>query len=114
MQEVTHLAAQEKPLVTTGHYWPFEGLPVLLHNDFEQFQTSFEIGISSDLIIQSLTLKHETIKNFIIYMQPHANYTHPSLHLVKLLTLTSAADVRRNLVPMGNHLLNHKKSSTQL
>ena len=47
-------------------------------------------------------------------MQLHANYTHPSLHMLKLLTLTGAADVRHNLRPMSNHFLHHKKRSRQL
>ena len=114
MQEIAHLAAQEKPLVTTGQYWPLEGLPVLLHNDLEQFQTSFEIGVSSDLTIQCLTLQNKPIKNFITCNQLHANYTHRSLHVLKLLALTGAANVRHNLGPMGNHLLDHKKCSAQL
>ena len=47
-------------------------------------------------------------------MQLHANYTHPSLHMLKLLTLTGAADVRHNLRPMSTHFLHHKKRSRQL
>ena len=47
-------------------------------------------------------------------MQLDANFTHPSLHVLKLLTLTGAADVRHNLGPMGNHLLDHKKCSAPL
>ena len=48
------------------------------------------------------------------YMQLYANYTHPSLHVLKLLMLTGVADVRHNLRPMSNHLLDHKKCSGQL
>ena len=44
----------------------------------------------------------------------YANYTHSPLHVLKLLMLTGTADVRHNLWPMGNHLLDHQKRSTQL
>ena len=71
MQEIAHLAAQEKPLVSTGHKWLLEGLPVLLHNHFKQLRTSFKLGISSNLTIKRLALQHKPIKTLILT----CNYT---------------------------------------
>ena len=114
MQEIAQLSTQEKHLVTTGHSCPLKRVSVILDDDFKQFQTSFEIGISSDLIIKCLPLQHKPINNWLHLCKLYANYTHSPPHMLKLLTLTGAADVRHNLWPMGNHLLDHQKRSTQL
>ena len=71
MQKIAHLAAQEKPLVTTGHSWPLEGFTIVLNDDFKQFQTSLEVEIPSELTIKCLTLQ---CKPMIIWLLT-CNYT---------------------------------------
>ena len=71
MQKIAHLTAQEKPLVTTGHSWPLEGFTIVLNDDLKQFQTSFEVGIPSDLTIKCLTLKCKPINIWLLT----CNYT---------------------------------------
>ena len=71
MQKIAHLAAQEKPLVTTWHRWPLKGFTTVLNDDFKQFQTSFEVGIPSNLTMKSLTLQCIPINIWILT----CNYT---------------------------------------
>ena len=71
MQKIAHLAAQEKPLVTTWHRWPLKGFTTVLNDDFKQFQTSFEVVIPSNLTMKSLTLQCIPINIWILT----CNYT---------------------------------------